>query len=367
MLEPQGVEPEKRNHIARPVFFAGFLLLIYAGIISVFAIQLGAIRERTLDDTRELASTLTQLFDDQAQRTFQSIAILSEATTREIVAGKRIPDLAAKMLALSNIPELRGLIFADAGGKVIASSMGQGDIGTDLSKDESVLALRARSGSGLHVGKLVQRRSVGASSVGGPAYFPVARAVMDENGTINGFLFALVNASYFEMQYRTIWLRQGARIYLSRYDGILLASAGSGASRDGDWSSGNPIFTRLLPNQERGSFERPLGAVGDTEIISYRVTRHWPIVIAVGFARQQALANWHSLALRGSLAVGLLLLLITIGIFILERKDLAAARQRGIPAIGSRSHERRASGIFQFRPANGVQPQIPRHLGRRRR
>lgn len=309
----------------RPTLYVVTLVLIYAAFIGLFVAQMRGSREDTVTKKVELAESLTNLLDDQMQRSLQSVSILSDSLVDQFFQRNSPPDLQRFMAQISNMPELRGIVFADADGRVVASSIGDDDIGADISATPGFVASQKGATSTTHIGAAVSARSVSQTSTGGPPFIPLTRSIMDRQGVTRGFIVALLSVNYFEMQYSKLLPQKGETIYLSRYDGALLASNRTGSTSE-SWFKNNPIFISFLPNIERGVVKRdaPFGA----EILAFRVTRHWPVIVAVGLEEAVLLEKWREFATKAGLAVLFLLALISASMAILMRKDQVAARQR---------------------------------------
>ncbi len=313
------------DNLSRPTLYVVTLVLIYAAFIGLFIAQMKGSREDTVTKKIELAESLTNLLDDQMQRSLQSVSILSDSLADRFLERDRPPDLQRFMAQISNMPELRGIVFANAEGRVLASSMGDDDVGADISGTPGFVASQQGDRPIIHIGAAVSARSVAQASSGGPPFIPLTRSIIDKQGVTRGFIVALLSVNYFEMQYSKLTPQKGESIYLSRYDGALLASNRVGATSDA-WIKNNPIFTSFLPNIERGVVKRiaPFGA----EILAFRVTRHWPVIVAVGTEEAVLLEKWREFATKAGLAVFFLLALISTSMAILMRKDQIAARQR---------------------------------------
>lgn len=351
-------------------------VMIVGTLVVHHTTQFQQMKARAIGGAERLSDSLARVIDDQMQRSLQSLAIVAENIAERAILSTDKLDLGTHVDLIPSFPELRGLIYVRPDFSVIAASHEEIAGSHYLSSPEYARIVdhlaeqEARSLSnrriGYLIGKVINGRQAGGLESSSPPFIPVSREVRAANGSLLGYLVALVNVPYLEFQYRSLTEPHGARVYIASYDGLLLATTSHHFVAGDDWAEGNPVFKEFIPLTEHATF-RASGSYVGRDIVSFRVTRDWPIVVAVAISEALALSEvnrdlpqsrvrllWMIFLLLGGLAL--------IGRYLaeIEQKDESLARQQ---ATLQNTLEHMSDGLVAFDASGRVVAANARILG----
>lgn len=278
--------PSPRSQFVRltsPLALAAVVIVI-TGAFHFFS-QVNLMRDRAIKSAGNLTESLARVIDDQVHRSIQSLAIVTDNIAASISSPQDIPDLRTRIRQLPSFPELRGLLYVRPDFSIVGASqdpLALGDylgspeyaaIASHLSQQESG-ALASMTRVGLSVGAVIDGRAVGDGPESmSPPFIPVSRPVRSANGSLMGYLIAILNVPYLEFQHRSLTAPHGARVYVSTYEGSLLATTSPNFSAGDNWTANNPIYKQFLPQTERGKFSGDVDGDNVQDIVSFRITR----------------------------------------------------------------------------------------------
>ncbi|WP_379875000.1 ATP-binding protein [Lacibacterium aquatile] len=314
------------SHLA--FWFAAALLLAAVVLGGLLAFSAVVNRDRHLEDSSGLAESLTGLIEGQVAHGLQTTTLILESLKPFTQGGRINVDSATLSARLRYNPQIRGILMADAEGIVRLSTLDTADIGQWIGALD-VFVQQERATADLPIlGTPRLGRSIGLTEVEGVEYLPLSVRLSDANGNFAGVLVALLNPLFFQTQYQSILRLHNATVDLIRYDGTPLVMATNLAANTPS-QAGTPIFTQFLPRQESGTYVADASDTTPEQIVSFRVTRTFPVVIRVGLDRTMILAQWRADTLRDSAGTGVALLLIggALGILWHQTRTLRTQHQ----------------------------------------
>lgn len=241
--------------------------------------------------TRNLARSLTESVERSINAVDVTLASVADLASEQGMGGPR-PDLRqAVAQRLTFIPYLRQILVVRVDGAVLFDSAGQADHRTlDLA---GLLAEHARLPRPLVIGVPIDGRFIGGGGrASGLKSIPVSRVIRAADGAVLGLVIGTLNPEYFVASFQGIEAESGAHTHLWRFDGLMLAGAGSTSNVHQGHGWENPLFTRHLKESEMGTFTGS-GGDGVTWINSYRTTLSWPLVVSVGISLDTVLQSWR--------------------------------------------------------------------------
>nr|WP_315183511.1 ATP-binding protein [uncultured Albidiferax sp.] len=307
-----------------------------AGILLVL-VTLGAVGllgwheyQAALREDRARGELQARVLEDHATRSFETVSValtyLSRDLARADILGGAVRADALLSQALVGLPFVRELGVLDASGYVLASSL-PGDIG--LRVDMGRLGALPAPGQD-RIGPFEAGRSLAALAAGGSGavpsqarlgFIPVIRTLASKTGP-NVYLLALVNPdSFANFQLFTLNNDQNTA-YLLGFQGNLLASSGPAAGTAGGQMAQHPVFRSYLPATEHASYVGT-GAVQDTQVVAFRLSRSRPLVVVVEQPYANSVQRWL-LSMRWFAVAGLAMAVFLVCMTVVVRRGLRA-------------------------------------------
>ncbi|MFY7778711.1 MAG: ATP-binding protein [Elstera sp.] len=302
---------------------------VFLVVILLFGFMSYSGRERTIADTQRVSESLALLLDDQIERSLQTVSLVVQGTHAAYVSTGRL-GVSGFDDFLRRSDTIRGLAFSNKDYVIEYSTLSENDIGVDLSKYDFVKRLTEDSNLSWAVGMPIARRSFSASdgAVVQSSFIPFAYADRDLRGRLRSVTVALLNIDALKLQYAALIQDYQAEIRILRFDGtplIVTRNEDVHTTRGTDITV--PIFTEFLPDRERGTFQTGGKNGSAASIVSFRVTRRWPVVVVVGLDKQAALESWRQESLLVGAASALFLALMGLAILVTGRQ-LRVVRQQ---------------------------------------
>ncbi len=310
-----------------------FVILSIAVILSLigfFAVFASRSYDRSISNSEKLTQTLADLIDDQVLRSLQNVQLML-SSVRDAVLDEEPNPVSSIADVLRSNPLVRGIVVVNADGVITFSSYAGRDVGWSMRNDELFERFK-RSRATVGLGAPVNHRSYADETPGSPTFIPAAVRIADPSGAFRGIAIAALNPSVFQLQSQTIAENNHANVNLMRYDGVQLVGPRNGAPSGSNVSAGNPIFTKFLPDRERGTFTMPGTIESDAQIVSFSVTRIWPVVVSVSIERAAALEAWKEDTLFTSFIMLLPILLIGGSASLMGRQILTLRQQSDLVA-----------------------------------
>lgn len=329
------------------------LLALVAALVVFTAIfhhlsQMHLMKERALESAEKQSEKLALVIDQSVYRSLQSISIVIHNIARSVETDASTPDLKSKLEQRPHVPELRGILYVRPDFSIAANSFEESEAGDYLSSPEFLeiayhlsrqgqLVLPTSDPDGLVVGRVISGGAPNGQQNASAPFLPVSFTVRSSDGSLLGFLVALLNVPYLEYQFRTLASPFGGNVFVADYEGRLLATTSSHMAAGDNWFRGNPIFTSYAPDLERSTFRSDIDSNNEMDIVSFRVTPTWPIIVAVSLPDSVALASWRDDLAPSALRQIMYTLILLAGLLFLGRylsvselKESEMARQRGM-------------------------------------
>ncbi|HLH96012.1 MAG TPA: diguanylate cyclase [Xanthobacteraceae bacterium] len=270
---------------------------IYVGAAMTAAIwvginfQLSVEHDRSLAAARQNTENLARVFEEDIARVLTETDRVMRLLRASYQANGNF-DLVRSTADLSPqgglLTEIR-IIGRD--GAVIASSS-KSDIPRANSADRDYFLVHQDSTSDE---LFISRPIFGRTS--GIWLLQVSRPIRGADGSFQGVIVASLDPRYLAKFYHSINIGREGAIFVAGLDGIVRASAGFRNDVIGGSMLASQLF-RSLKKADTGSFLTQGNQDGVKRFISYRVVKGYPLVVYVGQAQEEVLANYrryHSL------------------------------------------------------------------------
>jgi diguanylate cyclase (GGDEF)-like protein len=166
----------------------------------------------------------------------------------------------------------------------------------------------------------------------------LSRPFRAADGSFQGVISASLDPSYLARFYASIDVGQDGAIFLAGLDGIVRASAGFKIDVLGGSMLGSQLFKRMV-QADTGSFLTGGSQDGIKRFVSYRVVKGFPLVVYVGQAEHEVLANyWQNRRSYFAVAAGATLLIVIVVGFVVRSRSKLDVAQHALQA--SEAHAR---------------------------
>jgi two-component system cell cycle sensor histidine kinase PleC len=309
-------------------FFALALILLVAAtagqrIAGERTDELARAEERTRFAAIMLKAHLERIFDF-ADANLKSLDDTPATASLTIDRGRQ--DLSARLAALTAPGQLFvNMLITDAEGRVIAAGRSDTEPPPDLSLRTYFLRHREDRSPALMISEPMRTRPNGLT-------VPVSRRIETRQGNFDGVVVAGLRSEQLIDLYRSL---EPLSVSAHLLDGTLLAQPPE------SMPVGQRLATALaqrLALSPAETFET--NADGRSRIVTYVRLDRWPVLVAVEFDHNTALAGWRA-SRNGILILALIFAATVIGTFlIIERQiaALAAARVAAEAADRAKSH-----------------------------
>jgi signal transduction histidine kinase/DNA-binding response OmpR family regulator len=276
-----------------------------------------------LAEHEQLSATLANVVTEQTQRSLQSVLLVLEATDSEMGFSKLTINHQSSRLRLRSVPEVRGIYLVGSDGRVRDSTLSGADLGFDVSQHDYVRQLTSNGHANVAIGKPILRRSLSAPEAPAHAFVPLALRLANDNG----LLVAAVNVSFFDLQFRPLLESNAAGVVITRFDGTVLVDAARTWVPGTIVKTGNPIFEDYLPGIESRTFAGPPILGKGAQVVSFRVTRDFPVVVSVAIDRKSIWSTWIGATLPTFFATPVAICLVLVALAQLAYQLRIVARQ----------------------------------------
>lgn len=275
------------------------LLAALAAFAGALIVSLGDLRG-ALATSESQAQLLARVLEDQTTRTFESgelvLSTLSQTPALHAGAMDRSATEDAMRQVLTALTFVRSVAVLNLEGQVLASTdPAAAGLRIDRARLGPLPTLRSQRIGPLLPGRGLEslRSDMPATAMPpGLAFIPLMYGFRDETG-MPLVLVALVNPDALSsFQYLAVETLSYDAVIASD-DGHVLASSIFVHDLPQRDISALPVFSRLLPENERGSYTGP-GVLGPDRIVAYRASRSRPLVVIVEEPRSAAVARWFA-------------------------------------------------------------------------
>jgi PAS domain S-box-containing protein len=269
----------------------GFGFAMAVTIIGLVGYGLWIAHDRALASAALETGRLARVLE---QHTAQTVEVIDRALATAFVKTQGLssapfdPTVAAELRQLLiGAPQMVAISVLDASGRVIQDSReDQAAASTPLTLAD-LEGQRTGGRDGLQVSRLLR---IGAESKG---VFAVSHPLTTVAGEPAGFVVAYIDPAYFAKLYRQTGVGRNAVIMLLRNDGTVLVRQPAAAARRTDPAADVPMLGQLITAAHDQPAASALPSDGIARIISTRSVGGFPLTIAVGVSRNEALTAWR--------------------------------------------------------------------------
>jgi signal transduction histidine kinase len=281
---------ETGRSLKRQIFaFSAFIILFICGV-AVFLID--DQRRSALERADAHSANLSAAFEEQVRRVMDSAAGAMELIKQRIEKegtdfklsewSPVIPDVAASTVQVA-------VIGPD--GWMRESTLSKTPV--DLSDREHFRVQRDNPHLGLFIGKPVLGR------VSKQITIQVTRRIDAPDGGFGGVLVFSLNPDFLTALHRQVDLGKTGNVTVAGLDGVIRArftSIDAGDMAGVGSSLANSVLMREAQDAGKGSYVAPSVVDGTTRLYNWRKVKGYPLIVAVGFGRDEALipANRHA-------------------------------------------------------------------------
>ncbi len=305
-----------------PIVAAVVIVLV---VSALFTANIVTTRRVAIADAERTTANFSRLLAEHAARTIDAIERTLEAAGEihsEVRAG-RIDETEAcrRMRELQAVaPMLRNLVWTDAEGRAEVASTSPVLHGVSVADREYFVHHLQHPGHTAFIGQPVRARGGADEWV-----VPISRRLETSAGSFDGIVAGIVEPAYFASLYQALDLGPSGTVVMLRDDGAVLAREPDGARYLG---TGNSTSSALSQHggQAAATF-RGQGPLDNTErIISYRRVPGYPLEVSVAVATSAVLGTWRTDVWGKLSLLGVLLVALIWGAFLVRRRALAEVR-----------------------------------------
>jgi PAS domain S-box-containing protein len=289
--------------LQRALVVFGFAMAVT--IVGLVGYGLWVAHDRALGSAALETGRLARVLE---QHTAQTVQVIDRAlatafvTTQGLSSPPFDPTIAAELRQLLiGAPQIVAISVLDASGRVVQDSRGaQAAAETTLTPAELTRQVADESGA-LQISGLLrieaEQRDV----------FAVSRPLTTVNGTAAGFVVAYVDPAYFVNLYRQVAVGKSGAIMLLRDDGTILVRQPAVRAARAAAAADTIALGRLLGAKHDLPAMGALPSDGVVRLMSARPVAGFPLTIAVGIARNEALAAWRGDVLAACITSALII------------------------------------------------------------
>ena len=311
----------------------GASLVLMIGICALFLVDLYARHETAIEDTKRSALSFAEVLAEHTARTFEAIDLTLRAadtirrSTEPPVSMTKEAARKGLQSLQSSSPALLAIGWSNAKGDVLVHSYQGTALRPNISDLPHFTVLRDQNQEELFVSPLFPSKANSGQWISA-----VARRLNDDNGNFAGVVSAPLDLSYFSRTYRSVQLGDNDVVALMRRDGSILMREPYVENAAGKSFVQSPLFKERLRMSQSGTFEANSPVDKRDRIYAFRVVSGLPLIILVAQDRADALAGWYRHIKTFGPLVGLLVLIIAAGTFLLYRKTGQQLKQTALLA-----------------------------------
>jgi PAS domain S-box-containing protein len=308
-----------------------FNLLLIVALWEALHAQLASEREDAVRAAINRNDNLAVAFEQYTIRTIESADAVIRHMAHEYNRRRNTFDF-DKFVADHPVDKkvLGGLALADEYGNAITSSYAkQVAQQVNLADRQHFRVHLVADSQNLYLGAPVEGRIFGRTVI------PLTRRVNKTDGSFGGVAIAVIEPNRIIDFLQDAKLRQGDFVSLVRRDGITLARLNGTTASAGQDIGKSPLFAEQL--------QRPIGSYfgngqldGVARYFSYRTLADYPVIVTVGSAEADVLAEFYDRRMRYLWAAGLVSVVIS-GFATLLILWLASQRQAAAMVARSRA------------------------------
>ncbi|WP_233268310.1 sensor domain-containing diguanylate cyclase [Pantoea sp. BAV 3049] len=313
-----------------------FLLVIGSAVILVNGWLTINTWQRMVTESENDARNLSQSVSRQSEDSFLQVELTLQDLRDRIRLVGLDPERQGYLRRLlaerkSSLPQLHGLFIYDSKGSWLVTSEDMLQQHSNNSDRAYFRYHRQNTDPGVHISEVIRSRSTGDLII------PVSMRLNNSDGSFRGVLLATLRIDYFRQMFGYYNLGDRGLMALMSSNGSILYARPFPDSTINQNISRSPLFSSLLKTSPSGTAIYKAALDGVERVFGYASLKRYPLVVTVGFDRQQLLHAWFAdlivyvvLCLMLLLALAALgyLLLRNIGQNIRDQRELALVRDQ---------------------------------------
>lgn len=264
----------------------------------------------TVAEVEQLTAKLARLLEEHAVRTLDAtdlalLRFLDQIEDHSLIPlanSSMGPQILAKLV--KNAPQTGKIFAADAQGRVVLSSTGEGARRYSVADTDYFQALKA--GTEFFIGKVAKDEETGAYA------FILARRIEGPTG-FGGIVAASIETAYFRAFYQELGLGRSPGLGVYKMDGAILVREPLKEDEIGRNMAKNPVYTVYLPKAPVGLYHGRSAYDGVVRIVAYRKVDGPDLLVWVALSLDDALDEFWGRAKR-NIAIGIAGLLLILGL-----------------------------------------------------
>jgi diguanylate cyclase (GGDEF)-like protein/PAS domain S-box-containing protein len=273
------------GRLGASLIIVAFCVLLIGLLWGMVAFKVRAEKAVEIKTVRKDTANLARVFEEHVLRTVREADQVLQFIIDQYRSQGRTVDLRRLMEdgpIISRIYLELGVF--NARGELVASSLPAGR--ADLSAREHIRAHAARDTGQLFIGKPVLRQASGKWSL------QLSRRINSPDLSFGGVAVVSIDPQTFSQLYSRTELGELAMITLVGQDGVVRARRSRNEANATVDTTRWALF-KILPSSPNGSYISTSAVDGLKRIFSYRALMDYPLVVLVGAAESEALAEFH--------------------------------------------------------------------------
>ena len=274
----------------------------------------------TLNATGVLAAQAARIFDGVSRALAAAGELRAAVDTGAVAGAEAIHDDLKTIHGGS--PVILGIGWTDIAGNRVASSNSRDPPPLNIADQDQFRVHRDDPAAGLYISAPIRSR------LDGTWILPVSRRIDDEAGRFAGIVNAVLRIEDFLEFYRAVNLGPDTGVLLVTRDGVLLAHEPMFEERMGRPQAGG-LMSAIASSGPRPANLHATGPIdGKERIFGYASIPGFPLAIAAGMSRHDALGSWREAlfwsAVEGVVTIAALMAGGVIIVIVLRRREAAA-------------------------------------------
>jgi diguanylate cyclase (GGDEF)-like protein len=317
---------------SQPAIYVGAAMI--AAVWLSFSFHLAVEHDRSLAAVAQNTSNLARVFEEHIVRTIMEAdrALRLLRTSYQVNGNFDLADSLVNLAAQSEfLTEIR---IIDPDGEVVASTTKQ-IAGRANSRERDYFEI--------HQGATTDELFISRPLLGrtGEAWLlQLSRPIRSPDGAFQGVIVASLDPRYLAKFYQSIDVGRDGSIFVAGLDGIVRATAGFRNSVIGGSMLSSQLFKKIA-RANIGTFLTAGNQDGIRRFVSYRVVQGLPLVVYVGQAEHEVLANYeHDRSSYFTVAAGATALILIVVIFAVRYRRRLDAAQAALQASEARARNK---------------------------